>query len=185
MVDDELGKPIESYVENATAWSRTYGIRQFQFIGEPPITIWRDLRKLQDPLPGQPTLEPLRRAARDGDYFTYLKLMGGMGGRKVRPVKRVPSNIDHETGEILTGTEMVLAIFLSCDNVLTIVRSAQWTIQQAFNTPSPRENRSLHVVEGPIAVGEANAEALGLLSITVLPIETNLHKEKPKERPPP
>lgn len=146
MVDDELGKPIESYVENATAWSRTYGIRQFQFIGEPPITIWRDLRKLVDPLLGQPILEPIRKAAREGDYFTYLKLMGGMGGRKVRPVKRVPSNIDHETGEILTGTDVVLANFLSCDNVLTIVRSAQWTIQQALNVPPPPENRSLHAI---------------------------------------
>ena len=185
MVEDEHGKPIESYVENATAWSRTYGIRQFQFIGEPPITIWRDLRRLRDPLPGQPTLEPLRKAARDGDYHTYLKLMGGMGGRKVRPVKRVPSNIDHETGEILSGTEMVLATFLSCDNVLTIVRSAQWTIQQARNAPSPRENRSLHGAEGPIAVGEANAEALGLVSITVPTEKTQMHKQTPEERPPP
>ena len=183
--EDEHGNPIDSYVERATAWARTFGIRQFQFIGEPRIGIWRDLRKLQEPLIGQPILEPIRQAARDGDYFTYLKLMGGMGHRITRPVKRLPSNLDKKTGEILTGTEVVLSSFLSCDNVLTIVRSSQWSVKQTSQFPSLLEHRSLHGVERTIPVSEAKAEALGLFSITVRSNETTNAIKKPKERPPP
>lgn len=58
---DTYGEDAKTSAKRITAWANINGIRQFQFIGGPSVTLWRELRKL--PESDQEDLEQFRQAA--------------------------------------------------------------------------------------------------------------------------
>lgn len=49
-LDNETGKPMKETARFAMAWASRHRIRQYQPIGTPPVTVWRELRKLNNKL---------------------------------------------------------------------------------------------------------------------------------------
>jgi hypothetical protein len=47
---DENGIPAAESIGRVTAWAHLHGIRQFQFIGGAPAGLWRELRKIKEPV---------------------------------------------------------------------------------------------------------------------------------------
>ncbi|MEL7611256.1 replication endonuclease [Vreelandella titanicae] len=123
---DHYGQSLETSAPRIEAWAACWGIRQFQFVGLPSVTVWRELRRLKDeqrladweaatrPEPeAAAILEGLRQAANAGAWDKYLHLMGGpMQPRDAAPIRpwRVVrqttdiANCDRITGEWSSDT---------------------------------------------------------------------------------
>ncbi|MBZ9576757.1 replication endonuclease [Modicisalibacter sp. MOD 31.J] len=120
---DHYGRSMNDSAPRIEAWAATWGIRQFQFVGLPSVTVWREVRRLTEKQEDQlkrweeatrpaprvaETLREIRQAANAGEWDRFVRLMGGPNRpRKERPLKpwRVErldtgrAGVSHATGE--------------------------------------------------------------------------------------
>ncbi|NIB44804.1 replication endonuclease [Pseudomaricurvus alkylphenolicus] len=85
---DLYGQDASSSAARIAAWASLWGIRQFQQIGGPSVTVWRELRRLESKNISKELLKQITEAADASDWETYTRLMGGaICPRKERPIR--------------------------------------------------------------------------------------------------
>lgn len=93
-LDDESGKPLNETAKYAMAWASLHRIRQFQPLGQPPVTVYRELRKLSNQITARqkiantfkrgaamladPAMDAVCAAADVGCFATYILRQGGV-----------------------------------------------------------------------------------------------------------
>lgn len=120
---DRYGHELSDAAPRIEAWAATWGIRQFQFLGLPSVTVWREVRRLTERQEAQlrqweeatrpaPTVSErlglIRQAANAGQWDLFMRLMGGPNTpRADQPIKPWRLNrpdtghteLSHATGE--------------------------------------------------------------------------------------
>ncbi|WP_395280554.1 replication endonuclease [Enterobacter cloacae] len=78
--DDESGELLKETAPAVSAWAARWHIRQFQFIGGAPVTVYRELRRLADTETAHGLsveFAAVHDAADAGDWAAYVNAQGG------------------------------------------------------------------------------------------------------------
>jgi len=131
--DDESGELLKETATAVSAWAARWHIRQFQFIGGAPVTVYRELRRLADREAAHGLsveFAAVHDAADAGDWAAYVNAQGGPFVRRddlqVRTLYE-PRNGYNQYGEEMVSIRGVYDSAVGAGSAI-LTRLTQWRI---------------------------------------------------------
>lgn len=78
---ESVGEPPNTLAERVRCWASLWGIRQFQFFGTPPVLLYRESRRLDEPCAVE-AIEEARAPADQGQYAAHVVAVGGLCAKR-------------------------------------------------------------------------------------------------------
>nr|WP_081861871.1 replication endonuclease [Photorhabdus australis] len=107
-LDDESDRPMKEAALAASAWAARWRVRQFQFVGGAPVTVYRELRRMADhdtAIGLSVEFAAVHDAADNGDWANYINAQGGPFVRRDDLVARLWYETEQETN--VHGEEVI------------------------------------------------------------------------------
>ncbi|MGL4925635.1 MAG: replication endonuclease [Plesiomonas shigelloides] len=136
-LDDESNLPMKQAAAAAAAWSGRWNIRQFQFVGGAPVTVYRELRRMRDhdtALGLSVEFAEVHDAADNGKWADYINAQGGPFVRRADLVARTWYETSEEVnayGEEIIRIKGVFASEVGKGTPI-LTRVKQWKIVPAL-----------------------------------------------------
>lgn len=130
-LDDDSGKELKEVAPAVTAWAARWRIRQFQFIGGAPVTVFRELRKMSDHETAvglSVDFAAVHDAADYGRWAEYVNAQGGPFVRRDDLIVRTyyePAETTNDYGEDVIRIRGVFSPQVGIDTPI-ITRTKEW-----------------------------------------------------------
>lgn len=136
-LDDESNLPMKLAAMAAAAWSSRWHIRQFQFVGGAPVTVYRELRRMNDretAMGLSVEFAAVHDAADAGDWAGYVNAQGGPFVRRDELVARTWYEVTEEVNAYGEEIIRIKGLFSSEVGKGTpiLTRVKQWKIVPAL-----------------------------------------------------